>query len=40
MDLDKFAGFVVVVWVISALLSLAVVGGLIYVALHFLLKVW
>lgn len=32
-------GFIVA-WIISVLLSLSILAGLIYVAMHFLIKLW
>jgi hypothetical protein len=32
--------FAFVAWIVSAVLVLAILGGLVYVAIHFLAKVW
>lgn len=36
----RFMGFAIVAWIIGAIISLALLIGIVYVAIHFLQKVW
>lgn len=40
MDTDKGIAAFLVFWAFCVLLNLAIWGGIIYVALHFILKAW
>jgi hypothetical protein len=40
MNIDRYFKGVFVIWIIGAIMSLSITGGLIWVAVHFIRKFW